>query len=280
MRTDATRRPAPWPILLFFLLLPVWACAKRSGDTAKRDHLRPLTAAAEPDYSVWNRLLATYYDPARGVDYGRLKTRDAAALRDLRSALGRVDATRLAPKQQLAYWINLYNVSVVGLIVDHYPVQSILDISDNPLIRHDVFKRAWVTVPSGPVSLNDIENGKIRAAFNDPRIHFAINCAAKSCPPIRSEAYLGARVDAQLDDQVRRFAAGSGVRVEKRGEQAIIHTSKIMNWFRGDFERLAGGEEAFLRRYLPPDKAALLASSPDVEIRYDDYDWALNDWRR
>jgi hypothetical protein len=264
-------------IVLFVLSLPLSACAKSEpDDTARR--VSPAASPAEPDYSAWNRLLAMYYDPAGGMDYAGLKARDSATLRDLRNALGRVDATRLTSKQQLAYWINLYNVSVVGVVVDHYPVESILDISSNCLIRHDVFKRPWVSVPSGRISLNDIENEKIRAGFKDPRIHFAINCAAKSCPPIRSEAYVGARIDAQLDDQVRRFVAGSGVRVERRGQRTVVYTSKIMKWFRDDFEKWGSGEEAFLRRYLPREKAVPLA--PSIAIEYDDYDWTLNDWRR
>ncbi len=268
-------------ILLTFLALPLTACAKSDGgDSARRVSPPASSAAVEPDYSVWNRLLATYHDPARGMDYAGLKARDSAALRDLRNTLGRVDASRLAPKQQLAYWINLYNVSVVGVVVDHYPVESILDVSSNRLIRHDVFKRPWVAVPSGRISLNDIENEKIRPGFKDPRIHFAINCAAKSCPPIRSEAYVGARIDAQLDDQVRRFAASPGVRVEKHGDRIVVNTSAIMKWFRDDFEKWGGGEESFLRRYLPQDKTARLSSSSDVAIEYDEYDWTLNDWRR
>lgn len=214
------------------------------------------------------------------MNYAELKARDSAALRDLRNTLGRVDAARLSPDQQLAYWINLYNVSMVGVIVDHYPVDSVLDISGNALIRHDVFKRPWVLIPSGRVSLNDIEHEKIRAAFKDPRIHFAINCAAKSCPPIRPEPYDGKLIDAQLDDQVRQFAAGPGVRIEKYGDRTIVRTSKIMKWFRDDFQKWGGGDEAFLRRYLPEEKAARLRSSSDVAIRYDDYDWSLNDWRR
>lgn len=264
-------------ILLIVLALPVSACAKSDGGHSARRVSPPASAAAvEPDYSTWNRLLATYYDPVRGMNYAGLKAHDSVALRDLRNSLGRVDATRLSQKQQLAYWINLYNVSVVGVVVDHYPVESILDISSNRLVRHDVFKRPWVAVPSGRISLNDIENEKIRAAFKDPRIHFAINCAAKSCPPIRSEAYVGARIDAQLDDQIRRFVAGPAVRVEKRGDRAVVHTSRIMKWFRDDFEKWGGGEEAFLRRYLPREKA----DQPSIAIEYDDYDWTLNDWRR
>lgn len=99
-------------ILLLVLASPLSACAKSDADDPHRVSTPALPAAVEPDYSVWNRLLATYYDPARGMDYAGLKARDSSALRDLRNTLGRVDATRLAPKQQLAYWINLYNVSV------------------------------------------------------------------------------------------------------------------------------------------------------------------------
>ena len=234
----------------------------------------------EPDYSAWNGLLARYYDSASGLDYAGLKQKDAGTLRRVREALGRVDAASLTPRQRLAYWINVYNVNVVAAVVEHYPVQSVLDISSNPLIRHDAFKRPRVPVPGGLISLDDVENGRLREPFEDPRIHFAINCAAKSCPPIRHEAYTGERVDAQLDDQVRRFAAGPGVRIERSGDRVILRTTKIMKWFSDDFDEWGGGVETFLRRYLPAEKAAPLASQGRTTIEYDDYDWDLNEWRR
>ncbi len=265
--------------LVIALALPAAACAKSGAHHQPGSVGATSPAAVEPDYSVWNRLLATWYDPGHGMNYAGLKVRDAAALRELRTSLARVDATRLPPAQQLAYWINLYNINVVGVVVDHYPVDSILDISSNPLIRHDVFKRASVAVAGGKLSLNDVENEKIRAQFRDPRIHFAINCGAKSCPPIRSEAYVGDRLDEQLDDQVRRFAAGPGVRIVRSGARTVVYTSKIMKWFRDDFDQWGGGGEAFLRRYLPAEKAARLGSSSNPTLEYDDYDWTLNDWR-
>jgi hypothetical protein len=237
-------------------------------------------AAAEPDYGEWNRLLAAYCDPARGTDYRGLKARETAALGRLRQSFAKVEVAALDRKQQLAFWLNLYNVNVVAVVVDHYPVESIRDISTDPIVRLNVFKKPNVPFGGGTISLDAIENDKVREGFHDPRIHFALNCAAKSCPPLRTEAFAGARVDAQLDDQARRFLAGPGLRVERRGSEVTLHVSKIFDWFEKDFEAWGGGVLTFLRRHAPPEKAHAIPSTGDVEIEHDDYDWSLNDWRR
>lgn len=239
-------------------------------------------AQAEPDYSAWNALLGKYYDPARGMDYAGLKFRDAATLQSLRQQLGRVDVASLTPKQQLAYWINVYNVNVVATVVEKYPVDSIRDISTDPIIRLNVFKKERVPFGSELLSLDDVEHKKIRERFKDARIHFAINCAARSCPPIRTEAFTGAKVDAQLDDQARRFLNGPlGAKFGRKGDQLVVHLTKIMDWFGADFDQWGGGRVAFVRRYVTPDKQRLITNAGTrVKVQYDGYDWALNDWRR
>jgi hypothetical protein len=224
---------------------------------------------SEPNYSAWNALLHKYYDPAKGMDYAALKAHDELALESVRAQLGRVDVNSLSQKQQLAYWINVYNVNVVTTAVEHYPVRSIRDISTDPIIRLNVFKKERVPYGATKISLDDVENARIRAAFHDPRIHFAINCAAKSCPPIRMEPYSGDRIDAQLDDQVRRFLSRT-VRLERKGDMMVVHVSRILDWFNNDF----GDKLAFLRRYVSVPPAG------KTEFKYDDYDWSLNDWRR
>ena len=230
------------------------------------------------DYSQWNRLLSTYYNPAHGLDYKALKARDAAALQSLKAQLSRVNVASLDRKSQLAYWINVYNVNTVATIVENYPVASIRDISTDPFIRLNVFKKERIPFGNAKLSLDQVENEKIREGFHDPRIHFAINCAAKSCPPIRPEAYVGAKLDAQLDDQARKFL--SSARFERVGGTLTIHITKIMDWFSDDFEKWGGGKRAFLRKYVAADKQRLIDQAKDIDFEYDDYDWALNDWKR
>jgi hypothetical protein len=236
------------------------------------------TRAADPDYSAWQALLSKHYDPVRGMSYKALQA-DKPALDRLRQQMAGVNVDALSPKERLAYWINLYNISVVGIVADNYPVESIRDISTDPIIRLNVFKKDSVAVRGGRISLDTIENEKIRAGFKDPRIHFAINCAAASCPPIRPEPYVGARIDQQLDDQTRKFLNGRlGARLEKEGSGVTVHVTKIMDWFGEDFDSWGGGKVAFLRRYLSPDKVkALDAAGGKVDFEYDDYDWKLND---
>lgn len=234
--------------------------------------------AQEPDYAEWNRILKTYSNPARGMDYAGLKAKDAAALQTLRQQLGRANVGAMTPKQQLAYWINVYNVNSVATVVEGYPVESIRDLSTDPLIRLNVFKKDRVPFAGKLLSLDAVENEKIRKAFNDPRIHFAINCAAKSCPPIRPEAFTGAQLDAQLDDQTRRFL--TSVRLEQDGGELDVHVTKILDWFSEDFDKYPGGKRAFVRKYLSPDKQRILDAAKEIDWEYEDYDWALNEWTR
>jgi hypothetical protein len=240
-----------------------------------------LAAQTEPDYSEWTRILKTYYDPAKGMDYTALKAKDMQTIANLRTQLGKVNAASLNPKQRLAYWMNVYNINTVDLILANYPgVKSIRDLSTD-FLKVNVFKKDRVPTPTGMISLKLLEDDYIREAYKDARIHFAINCAARSCPPMYPEAFVGARVDAQLDDATKRFMAGNGTRVKKDGNGAEVTTTKIMSgfpWFGKDFEKWAGGNAAFVRKYLPPAKLALLpANNKDIDFEYDDYDWALND---
>ena len=239
----------------------------------------PAGAAAPPDYKVWGELVSKYYDPAKGMNYKALKEQDKKTLNDLRRQMATVDVQSLTRQDQLAYWINLYNINVVGVVVDHYPVASIRDISTDPIVRLNVFKKPSVQTKKGALSLNDVENDKVREGFKDPRIHFAINCAAQSCPPIRTEPYVGSQISQQLDDQARKFLNGpNGVRPEKKGGALVLHTTKIMDWFQDDFDKWGGGQIGFLVRYLSADKSKQIrAAASQVKLDFDDYSWKLND---
>jgi hypothetical protein len=251
------------------------------GSTGPKPAAAPESTAAPPDYTLWAELLGKYYDPLAGMNYRALQARDQAALDRLRRQMAHVDVRSLSRSDQLAYWINLYNISVVGIVVDNYPVESIRDLSTDLIVRLNVFKKPTVAAAGGSLSLNDIENDKIRAGFEDPRIHFAINCAAASCPTIRQEPYVGAQIDAQLDDQTRWFLNGpQGVRLEQKRDTLVVHTSKVIDWFAEDFEKWGGGQVAFLEKHLAPEKRRRLAAARRVELEFDDYSWKLNDASR
>ena len=172
----------------------------------------PAAAVTPPDYKLWGDLLAKYYDPAKGMNYKGLKANDKKTLDELRHQMAQVDVGALPRTDQLAYWINLYNISVVNVVVEHYPVASIRDISTDFITHLNVFKKPAVKTRTGTLTLDEVENDKIRDPFKDPRIHFAINCAAKSCPPIRSEPYVGS----QLSLAARRPGADVPQRPQRR----------------------------------------------------------------
>ena len=176
-------------------------------------------------------------------------------------------------KERLAFLINLYNAATLKLIVENYPVKSIRSIG---WIPGSAWKKETVRLFGRKISLDDVEHGFIRKDYGEPRVHFALVCAARSCPPLRAEAYVGARLDAQLDEQGRVFLGQK----EKNRVDASAHTlflSPIFKWFAGDFEASAAGSvEKFVAPFLPePERRALGAGG--FKTSYTDYDWSLND---
>ena len=126
-----------------------------------------------------------------------------------------------------------------------------------------------------PETLNRIEHQMLRKNYDEPRVHFALVCAARGCPPLRSEAYTADRLNAQLDDQGRIFLAAphkNSVDLEAR----VLNLSPIFKWFRKDFEKKYGSVIGFIKAYWPPEISAKMTGE-NYEIRYTSYDWSLND---
>ncbi len=227
------------------------------------------------DHGAWDAFLARYRSvDAAGVarvDYAAVTPEDDAALDAYLAALQATDTRRLAGPEQLAYWINLYNAATVDLVLAHYPVESIREI-EGGLFDTGPWDEEVATVLDRPLSLNDIEHRIIRAVWDEPRIHYAVNCAAVGCPDLAPEAYRGERLEDQLAAAERAYVNDPrGVRLED-GDLVL---SKIWFWFREDFGPDEAAVLARLRGVAEGRAAEALAGRDSVDTYA--YDWALND---
>jgi hypothetical protein len=222
--------------------------------------------SAVVDHSPFTTLLAKYV-VEDGVRYAAWQTdaADREALSAYVAALAAAKPSELTRYQRLAFWINAYNALTLDMLLEHYPVKSIRDIDS-------AWKRKVTTVEGRELSLDEIEHDIIRKEWKEPRVHFALNCAAASCPPLRPEAYDGPRLHEQLEEQTRAFLADA---MENRGdEKGRLRLSRIFDWYREDFEQ----EKVSLFHWLRPYLAGLEGrDSADVRIHFEDYDWRLNE---
>ena len=248
------------------------------------------------DHSAYDSVLGTYVRDGE-VDYASLKT-DRGALDRYVEQLGSVTPDEFAgwdEADRIAYLINAYNALMMRIVIDHYPIEPAgfftmkRHLYPNNSVRQidGVFDGIRYRVAGEPLTLDDIEHARLRANYHEPRIHFALVCAAVSCPPLLDEAYTGARLDAQLADQGRIFMNDPRKnRVDR--EEDVVYLSKIFDWFGEDFAGLAPetgyrGDEAtrgvlaFVGRYLPEPEAEYLKDG-EYAVEFLDYDWTLNDW--
>jgi len=189
----------------------------------------------------------------------------------------------LSENDGMAFWINAYNAYTLELICEHYPVKSINDIHTGGLILGSAFgKTAWdkpfIIIHGQSYTLNHIEHKILRPQYKDVRIHFAIVCAAKSCPPLRNEAYEGHALDQQLNDQAQIFLTEKKDLNSFDLNQKTANLSSIFKWFMVDF----GGNHVellnYVSQFLPDDIALALKQSPSSwRIKFNKYDWSLNE---
>jgi len=224
------------------------------------------TLQASVDHSAFTVLLKQHVKGGV-VSYATLKTdaRLDAYLKRMRA----VDASELTGSDQVAFWINVYNAFTLKKICDHYPVKSIQDIPN-------VWTEKFIAIDGETYSLNDVENNRVRP-FGDPRTHFALVCAAQSCPPLRSEAYTASKLNAQLDDQGRSFLRSPRWnRFDVRTSSCAL--SKIVDWYLADFGGMYTKILKTLSAFTTDDvTAALKNSGYGFTVTYLEYDWSLND---
>ena len=226
-------------------------------------------------HSRWTNVLQVFVRDG-SVDYAALKQRGQDELDAYLASLESVchsQYDRWTREQKLAFWINAYNAFTVRLVLDHYPLKSIRSIGLLPMAA---FRERFIPLESlrgSKLSLDDIEHRILRREFDDPRIHFAIVCASRSCPPLRSEAYRGAEIDQQLEEAARSFIRDRAMRFD--AGTRTLYLSSIFKWFREDFEKSAGSLSEFVARYADPGTASAIRAG-SVKIEFLDYDWSLN----
>lgn len=222
------------------------------------------SAASGPDQAKWNSLLKQYVTSEGRVDYRALKSRGVAELDSYLHEVAVGWPVDMSTAERKAALIDAYNALTIRWIVANYPVASI-EKTSNP------FKSLRHTVDGHKVSLDQVE-AKLRA-MKDPRIHAALVCAGKSCPPLRREAYVAERLYAQLDDNVRAWLSNTCLN-EFDPERKTASVSSIFKWYRHDFE-IAGGLNSFLARYAPRGRGEFLLGT-GARLEFKHYDWGLN----
>jgi Protein of unknown function, DUF547 len=198
------------------------------------------------------------------------------------SDLSNVDPDSLSnDPERLAFWINAYNAYTLKVICEHFPVNSINDLHSGGLILGSVFKTTiwdqdFVVIHNKKITLNYIEHKIIRPVFRDPRAHFALVCASKSCPALRNEAYVGSLLDKQLDDQARIFLADPR-KNRFNAELKSAKLSKILDWYGKDFGNNKQEILIFVSKFLPDSTArSIQKDTPKWSVDYLTYDWSLN----
>jgi hypothetical protein len=224
-------------------------------------------ASGAVDNSVYGELLKKYVKEGV-VDYQGFKNEEGKLDQYLK-VLEKTDSSKLSRNEQFAFYINAYNAWTIKLILSGYPgVKSIKEFGN-------IFKSPWkkklARIDGDMVTLDHVEHGILRPKYKDPRVHFAINCASKGCPPLRSEPYRGDVLDQQLAEMVRAFINDTR---RNRLEGKTLYVSRIFKWFKGDFGNDIVG---FFQEYAEGNlKKELDSSRKEIEVEYLSYDWSLN----
>jgi hypothetical protein len=228
-------------------------------------------AAVTDGQAIWAELLKKYVKSG-GVDYTGFKSEEEKLDQYLK-VLEHTDLKTLPRDEQFAYYINAYNAWTIKLILSAYP--GIKSIKDLGTFWKSPWEKKFVRINGELLSLDDIEHHILRPRFKDPRVHFAINCSAVSCPPLRSEPYMGSSLDQQLDQATRLFINDPN---SYRLEGDAFYVSRIFKWFAEDFNN---DVLCFYMKYAREDLKKKLAEKKDViQIKYLNYDWSLNDIKK
>jgi hypothetical protein len=243
---------------------------------AKRDNASAMTI----DHAPWGEILKAYLKPSPdGINrfaYSKVTKPDRAKLKAYLAALQGVTVAKLNEAEQRAFWANLYNALTIEVILEHYPVKTIRDISISPgFFAVGPWGKPLVTVEGRTLSLDDIEHKILRKVWRDPRTHYSVNCASIGCPNLPDAPFTGKTLEAMLDAGAKAYVNHPrGVSVAPDGR---VTASRIYNWFVEDFGGNEQGVLAHLSAHAGPGLKAKLKAAGRISAY--EYDWSLNDAR-
>ena len=226
--------------------------------------------AAAPSHSSWSTLLKKNVSVKGRVNYKGFISDSTALNNYLRLLSNNAPQTSWSQNEKMAFWINAYNAFTVKLVTVYYPVKSIKDIGGK--IQIPFVNTPWdikfIKIGDDVLDLNKIEHEQLRKTYGDPRVHFALVCASKSCPILLNTAYTAENLDEQLDQQARVFLSDKTRNDVTENKPKL---SKLFDWYAMDFKTKERSVVDFINIYAP------VQISPDAKLTYFVYDWNLNE---
>lgn len=273
----ASRRLIAFPLILLILLLTSATASQAapSADLWPRWQAHDAASTLTVDHSAWNEILQRYVtrsgNGGRVFHYDMVSDGDRAKLDRYIEDLSGTSVSRLNRPEQKAFWINLYNALTVQLVLKHYPVETIRDIGGS-LFRRGPWRDEIIRVEGVDLHLDDIEHRILRPIWQNPLIHYAVNCAAMGCPDLRPVAFTAANLDELMTEGARDFINHSkGLRVDG----GKLQVSRIYKWFGEDFGATEADLITHLKKYATPETLEMITTTTSVS--YQSYDWSLND---
>ncbi len=205
------------------------------------------------------------YVTSSGVKYAAWKgnAADLQALQSVVDAIAKENVASQGKQEQLAFYINAYNAWILHEALGKYPTKSVKDVT------FSFFTGKRIKVAGQETSFQALEKETIRSKFSEPRVHFALNCASRSCPPLNTEPFRGDKLEAQFEKLAKGYVnSDRGVRVSADKKSAEL--SKIFDWYKDDFKADGGPLQFINKRRTPP-------LPNDIKITFQNYDWSLNE---
>jgi len=261
--------------MLSLLVLSLHLFAAPKADLWTRWQISNPQSQTVIDHAVFQQFLNRYVvsdaSSMNLVQYANVTPQDKQALKQYLDSLSRINIDNYNPNEQLAYWINLYNALTIWVVLQHYPVKSILDINLSGLFTRGPWGAKLISVEHIPLSLNDIEHRIIRPIWHDARTHYALNCASYGCPNLNKQVYTGAAIHTMLTKAAITYInSPRGVLIQGN----TLTVSQIYEWYQSDF---GGNPQAVIHHvmlYANPNLKKQLTTFQTISGYQ--YDWRLN----